>query len=163
MIRQSKAFSLVEVTVAVGITAFCLLAIFGLLPVGLNANRTAYEQTVALQTAGALIADAAAMPAASNLSPIYSNNIPLSGNPMQFPLYLTESGLQTNAASARYLAILTVTPPLTTNLPVPTRLHVLMTWPASANPSLNSPGPNLRASLRNIAGSVETVGAVYRP
>ena len=35
------AFTLIEVTLALGITAFCLLAIFGLLPVGLRSNQAA--------------------------------------------------------------------------------------------------------------------------
>jgi uncharacterized protein (TIGR02598 family) len=32
-------FSLVEVTLALGIAAFCLIALFGLMPVGVQTNR----------------------------------------------------------------------------------------------------------------------------
>lgn len=40
-VRNQKAFSLVEVTLAVGIVAFAFLAIVGLLPVGLKSARDA--------------------------------------------------------------------------------------------------------------------------
>lgn len=42
-----RAFSLVEVTMAIGIVSFCLLALVGLLPVGLNAIKTSREEAAA--------------------------------------------------------------------------------------------------------------------
>lgn len=39
------AFSLVEVTLALGVTGFCLIAILGLIPVGISSNQAASEQT----------------------------------------------------------------------------------------------------------------------
>lgn len=42
-----RAFSLVEVTVALGIATFCLLAIVGLLPMSLSAVRNAREEAAA--------------------------------------------------------------------------------------------------------------------
>jgi len=44
-----QAFSLVEVVMAVGIVSFCLLAIVGLLPVGLKSVQNANEQAGAAQ------------------------------------------------------------------------------------------------------------------
>ena len=41
----ATAFSLVEVTLALGIAAFCLIAVFGLMPVGVQTNRNAISQT----------------------------------------------------------------------------------------------------------------------
>lgn len=58
----SNSFSLVEVTVALGITAFCLIAIFGLLPVGLKANQNSISQTAAANILCAVIADLRATP-----------------------------------------------------------------------------------------------------
>ena len=47
MIRSSRTsgFSLVEVTLAIGIVGFALLAIVGLIPVGLNSGREAIDAT----------------------------------------------------------------------------------------------------------------------
>lgn len=42
-------FSLVEVTLALGLTTFCLLAVVGLLPVGLTTLRQATEQSIESQ------------------------------------------------------------------------------------------------------------------
>jgi uncharacterized protein (TIGR02598 family) len=58
----SHSFSLVEVTVALGITAFCLVAVFGLLPVGLKANQNSISQTAAASILSAVIADMRATP-----------------------------------------------------------------------------------------------------
>ncbi len=52
-----SGFSLVEVTLALGVAAISLLAIFGLLPVGLQTNRNAIEQTTAVNLLSAVIAD----------------------------------------------------------------------------------------------------------
>jgi len=49
-------FSLVEVALALAITAFCLVAVFGLLPVGLNSNQASTEQTAAANIARSIIA-----------------------------------------------------------------------------------------------------------
>jgi uncharacterized protein (TIGR02598 family) len=55
--RNQRAFSLVEVTIALGIMAFCMVAIFGLLPTGYSSNQAAIEQTTAATIASALISD----------------------------------------------------------------------------------------------------------
>ena len=46
-VRCIAAFSLVEVTLALGIAAICLVALFGLMPVGVQTNRSATSQTAA--------------------------------------------------------------------------------------------------------------------
>jgi uncharacterized protein (TIGR02598 family) len=43
--QKVRAFSLVEVTLAIGIIAFALLGIFALIPVGLNSSREAIDDT----------------------------------------------------------------------------------------------------------------------
>jgi uncharacterized protein (TIGR02598 family) len=62
------AFSLVEVTLALGIAAFCLLAIFGLMPVGVQTNRNTISQTAATSIIAAVVADMRATPKANNTS-----------------------------------------------------------------------------------------------
>ncbi len=43
----TRAFSLIEVTIAIGITAFCLIPIIGMLPVGLRSLKESNEQAAA--------------------------------------------------------------------------------------------------------------------
>ena len=51
------AFSLVEVTLALGIAAFCLIAVFGLMPIGVQTNRNATAQSVATNIMTAVVSD----------------------------------------------------------------------------------------------------------
>src|SRR5438105_9667881 len=69
MKRRSKcAFSLVEVTLALGIAAFCLIAVFGLMPVGVQTNRNATSQTAATSLMAAVVSDLRATPKANATS-----------------------------------------------------------------------------------------------
>lgn len=54
----SKAFTLVEVTLAIGIISFAFVAMFGLLPVGLNVSRQAIDTTIEAQIAQKLTSQA---------------------------------------------------------------------------------------------------------
>jgi type II secretory pathway pseudopilin PulG len=60
--HSSLAFSLVEVTLALGVAAFCLIAVFGLLPVGVQTNQRATSQTAATSIMANVIADLRATP-----------------------------------------------------------------------------------------------------
>jgi uncharacterized protein (TIGR02598 family) len=53
----AAAFSLVEVTLALGIAAFCLIAVIGLIPVGVQTNRNATSQTAATNIMAAMVTD----------------------------------------------------------------------------------------------------------
>jgi uncharacterized protein (TIGR02598 family) len=66
--NRAAAFSLVEVTLALGVAAFCLIAIFGLMPVGVQTNRNATSQTAATNIIAAVLADLRATPTASTTS-----------------------------------------------------------------------------------------------
>ena len=69
MKKQSQAaFSLIEVTLALGIAAFCLIAVFGLVPVGVQTNRNASSQTAAINIMAAVVADLRAIPTTNNTS-----------------------------------------------------------------------------------------------
>jgi Tfp pilus assembly protein PilV len=80
----TSAFSLVEVTLALGIAAFCLIAVIGIIPVGVQTNRNAASQTAATNIMAAVIADLRATPTTTNTS-------------TQFLI-----GLATNGAQTRY-------------------------------------------------------------
>lgn len=57
MNRNSRSFSLVEVTLALGVASLCLVAILGLLPIGLKTNQNASSQTISGNILSAIIAD----------------------------------------------------------------------------------------------------------
>src|SRR5262249_54430601 len=62
------AFSLVEVTLALGIAAFCLIAVFGLVPVGVQTNRNATSQTRATNIMTGVVSDLRATPNSNTTS-----------------------------------------------------------------------------------------------
>src|SRR6516225_7614002 len=75
-------FSLVEVTLALGIAAFCLIALFGLLPVGVQTNRNATSQTAATNILADVVADiraTARATASATPSQLYGIAIPAAG------------------------------------------------------------------------------------
>src|SRR5437773_7001985 len=61
-LRRLHAFSLVEVTLALGVAAFCLIAVFGLVPVGVQTNRNATSQTAATNILSSVVSDIRASP-----------------------------------------------------------------------------------------------------
>jgi type II secretory pathway pseudopilin PulG len=61
-INSQAAFSLVEVTLALGIAAFCLIAVLGLVPVGVQTNRNATSQTAATNILSGVVSDIRASP-----------------------------------------------------------------------------------------------------
>jgi uncharacterized protein (TIGR02598 family) len=67
-VRYIAAFSLVEVTLAMGIAAICLVALFGLMPVGVQTSRSATSQTAATNIVAAVIADLRATSIANSTS-----------------------------------------------------------------------------------------------
>jgi type II secretory pathway pseudopilin PulG len=60
----AAAFSLVELTLALGVAAFCLIAVFGLVPVGTQTNRNATSQTAATNILSSVASDIRASPKA---------------------------------------------------------------------------------------------------
>ena len=119
-----KAFSLVEVTLALGVAGFCLLAVFGLLPAGINCNRASVEQTAAASLARAIVADLRMTPHNSNSSPQYAIPFPSASASFNF----AEDGTkQVATTTARYLATITI------NSAAPTAFaNIRITWPATA-------------------------------
>jgi hypothetical protein len=61
----------VEVTLALGVAAFCLIAVFGLMPVGVQTNRNATSETFATRVLAAVIGDMRNTPKAYNASITY--------------------------------------------------------------------------------------------
>jgi len=142
-------FSLVEVTLALGVAAFCLLALFGLLPVGLQANQNSISQTAAASVLSSIIADLRATPKTSLTSSQYDITFGAEKS-----LYFDGEGravapMDPNA-TPRYR--------VTINFPAspagsfaPTFASLKLTWPALVDPATTTP-----------AGLVETFAAFDR-
>lgn len=152
--RFRSAFTLVEVTLALGLASFCLVAIFGLLPSGVNSNRDAREQTAAINFLTAVTADLREAGASPKTSVQYGLAVPGAGGsitPSSAPIqkYLSEDGqVVASASSARYRLSVWMMPPPADSRQV-TAVRLLLSWPPTAE-------------ISNAAGSVETVIALDR-
>ena len=153
-------FSLVEVTVALGIAAFCFIAVFGLVPVGVQTSRNATSQTRATNIMAAVAADLRATPQTippGNASTSLLYQIPIPANPVSSaisisPLFFADTGTfaTTIQADSRYRLSITFSP----NAPAthaPTYVDIKVTWPAAVDPATVTP-----------AGSAEMLAALDR-
>jgi uncharacterized protein (TIGR02598 family) len=157
------AFSLVEVTLALGVAAFCLLVLLGLLPTGLKTQQSSIQQTTANAIISTIWSDLRAdmiLPPGQYRHLEEDSGYQLHGHwaAMQQPdtLYFTQEGKQTGTvngtppADAVFRAKITYNPvPPTGNTSV---ANIVVSWPAAVDPS----------SGGVPAGSVTTLVAVNR-
>jgi uncharacterized protein (TIGR02598 family) len=140
-LHPADAFSLVEVTLALGIAGFCLIAVFGLLPVGIQTNQRSISQTVATAILSSVAADLRATPKTSSISAQYKVTLGTAKT-----LYFDSSGrcstdsagsLKPDGSSwsppiqARYQLNVTF-PPNAGFAYNPTYADLKVTWPATA-------------------------------
>lgn len=153
-----QAFSLVEVAVALAVAAFCLVAILGLLPVGLKSDQTANAETAATGILSAVTADLRATPPTSPPGqatvsgqfgiPIPGN--PLTESPVPITLFFNSGGRGTTSLEADSLHRLTVKYlPGNGDAKSATFLRIRVSWPAAVAPE-------------NATGSVTTFLALDR-
>jgi uncharacterized protein (TIGR02598 family) len=163
-LRRVHAFSLVELTLALGVAAFCLLAVFGLMPVGVQTNRNATSQTAATNIMAAVVADLRATPKTAGTWTGTSPQFCISfGTPRT--LYFDSEGRCSGdlagstspcgvtwdpALQTRYQVNITFPSPSpsTSNLRY---ANLKVTWPAAADPATTTP-----------SGSVEMFAAFDR-
>jgi len=135
------SFSLVEVTLALGVASVCLIAIFSLLPVGLRTNQNAIQQVAASDILGAVMADLRATPTTTPLggpaaSHQFAINIP--ANPVSAPttstLFFSGEGQFSASVNSESRHRLTITFLPNTGSRAATLAHLKMTWPAAASP-----------------------------
>jgi uncharacterized protein (TIGR02598 family) len=132
-IRSPAGFSLVEVTLALGIAAFCLITVFGLLPLGVKTNQSSISQTAATAILSSVTADLRATPGTSLISRQYEITIGTSK-----VLYFDGEGRAVPPgdpnASPRYR--LTVTfPSDPAGAFAPTFVTLKVSWPALLDPA----------------------------
>jgi hypothetical protein len=158
---ETDAFSLVEITLAIGVAGFCLLAVFGMLPVALKTQHASVQQTTASQ----ILSDAVAELRASVRYPpglaqqLNDQQKVLRGHWAQVDtpdtLYFTNEGWQTGGltpnspptdAAFRLTLTYLLPPTETTSL-----ANITVTWPAVVDPGTGTP-----------EGKVETFIAINR-
>jgi len=159
-----SAFSLVEVALALGVLAFCLFAVIGMMPVSFKTQQNSANETKANAIASLIIGDLRAdirlPPGQQSKSKENSAGLGLSGHwaAVATPdtLYFTNEGLQTpahtvnvNAPPADAVFRATVTylfpPSATTSI-----AKIIVSWPAR------------QTDLTKSGGSIEMFAAVNR-
>lgn len=177
---HSSAFSLVEVALALGVAAFCLLAIFGLLPTGMNSNQASVQQTVAAGIASEVVADLRSTPVTASTSgttsPRFGFSIPAYNGVSTMPpnkpnanntkFFAAGGGVVganlTSGTTAMYRATVGFLPPAPSSTGTnrtATMARILVTWPAVADQ-----GSAVKAAdwPVNYTGSFETITALDR-
>ncbi len=147
-LRETAAFSLVEVTLALGVAAFCLIAVLGLLPTSLKTQQASIQQTTANQIISTIFADLRAdirLPPGLD-SKVCGDTPPCAWGDLHghwhdvatpFTLYFTNEAKQTGALNGdpppdavfRATIIYRFPPSETTTL-----ADITVTWPAQVDP-----------------------------
>jgi type II secretory pathway pseudopilin PulG len=134
--HSTAAFSLVEITLALGVASIFLIAIFGLLPVGVQTNQRSTSQTDATAIMSNVIADLRATPASSNTSTEYGIDLIATHTTM---LLFRDTLQLTSLNNARYRLFVWIPPnPAGTNAARFAYLRV--TWPPAVDPTTTRPG-----------------------
>jgi Verrucomicrobium spinosum paralogous family TIGR02598 len=153
-----SAFSLVEVTFALGVAAFCLIAIFGLMPVGVQTNRNATSQTAATNIVGAVVADLRATPKTSGTWAGTSSQFCIELGTTRTLYFDSEGRSSSDLAGSTSPCGVSWAPPLQTryqvNVTFPsagylTYANLRVTWPPAA-------------AVANASGSVEIFASLDR-
>jgi uncharacterized protein (TIGR02598 family) len=139
---KNPAFSLVEVTLALGVAAFCLIAVFGLMPVGVQINRNATSQTAATNIIASVVSDLRATPNPQIIPSKYGITFGADAT-----LYFDGSGqFSTSQQTASRYKLVVTFPTSPTGLRY---VNLKVTWPAAA-------------TVANASGSVEMFAAFDR-
>jgi uncharacterized protein (TIGR02598 family) len=136
--QKRAAFSLIEVTLALGVAAISMLVIFSLLPIGLQTNQRSIEQTASADILSAVAADLRATPVTNprgnaTTSIQFGIPIPAASNTGTTTLFFNSAGqfARSQQPDSRYLATIT----FVSNggaAKAASFAHLQITWPAGA-------------------------------
>jgi uncharacterized protein (TIGR02598 family) len=155
--NSDTAFSLVEVTLALGVAAFCLIAVLGLIPTGVKTQQTSIDQGIANGIITQIVGDLRAAfrkPGNGNSSQlgIELKKFP-PGQVQKYtpdPIYFAIDGTQENgSATAAFRATITYYSTSTTDATT-TLASITISWPAP------------QTDLTRVAGSVQTLAVIDR-
>ncbi len=183
LVDRRAAFSLIEVSLAMGVAAFCLIAVLGLLPTGVNSDQQSLEQTAAAGIVNSVVADLRATPLNQKNSARFGLPLPqtqdsktsirtqqvITANSYALPvintIYLDQNGTptgsinQTAGAKSRYRVGIFYTYPKTsvpiTNPPYP--IQSITVRVVVTWPALADADPNAAKVPMNFSGSYEVV------
>ncbi len=130
-------FSLIEVTIALSVAAFCLLAILGLLQTGITSQRATVEQTAATGIASLIFSDLTA--GGPNKTPRFKFSLTNSNANVVETVYFDTGGKPTGdvgtppTTDSRFRASVEIRPPSGSVVAI-TPVRILVTWPAVADP-----------------------------
>jgi len=152
--HSAAGFSLIELTLALGVAAFCLITVFGLVPVALMTQQASVRQTTATAIISQIVAD---LGAATRLPPgQQSKQFSLKGHwaaqatPDQL-YFMTDGTFITGSTNQQTVPMNAVFAAAVTYLRPPTETtslaDITVTWPAQAAVP---------------TGSVETFAAINR-
>jgi uncharacterized protein (TIGR02598 family) len=153
---KTAAFSLVEVTLALGVASFCLVAVLGLLPTALKTQQASAQQTIANGVITEILADLRAdvrLPP-GQASKEQSSGLGLHGHWAQVAtpdtLYFTNQGKMTGTingsppADAVLRAKITYLFPPNSSTCVAT---IVVSWPAPVDPATAVPAGSVQAFI----------------
>jgi len=157
--RAASAFSLVEVALTLGIAAFCLVSIVGLIQTALISEQSTLGRTAANDVLSAIFADLAATPADDDTSDTFGFALETSSIKTPQTLFFSDAATPTGPAGgaatarSRYRASVGIRP--ASDPESPALVRIVVSWPAAADPA---PGQ----WPANAAGSVEVVTTLDR-
>lgn len=140
---STRGFSLVEVALALGVAAFCLAAVFALLPIGFTSNQQSSEETAAVNLISTVASDLKTAPLPVGLStPVETKQfritIPL--QPGASTLYFSDTGLEgasVTKASRYRLDLNFLAHPSGTGANSALMARLKVSWPAAAPNPVN--------------------------
>lgn len=111
--ESPRAFSLVEITMAVGLMSFCLVALMGLMPVALMQERKSQEKQRAGLVLTAVAADIKSKLASGDRTPRFGIIIPsIGGSASEGRVYLSaEMEMASSEAERRFEVLYKIIPP----------------------------------------------------
>lgn len=144
-LHAKRSFSLGELTLALGVASFCLIALFGLLPLGIRTSQDGISETASASILSAVIADLRATPKITTTSAQFGLTF---GAPTT--LYFDSEGRSATITTSRYRLTINF-PANPTGTYAATFAHLKVTWPARVDPATTPP-----------AGFVESFAAFDR-
>ena len=130
------AFSLVEVTLALGVAGIALLALLGLLPLGQQIGRNAAEETAAPKLLTAVAADLRLTAGTMAASPLFGIEIPANSDAGVTTIFLTGDGEPSTGITPTSRYRLTVLfSPNAAGIAGATFASLKLSWPAAADPA----------------------------
>lgn len=152
---KTVAFSLTEVVIAIGVASFCLIAIFGMIPAGLNSNQASLRETLAASLTSSIVSDLrSTVPhSIATVSSIYNISFPAAGQSATNVFFLNEDGstnsLSNPTALPAYRA--TVVIKSSANRAASTA-RIFLTWPVTPNTSQTGLPTAFSDSFETVVG-----------